>query len=86
MSDEADTTAEVTQPVKKVFGAKNLSKGSIVFACIWVAVLTVLKGMKKIELDQSEIIGSAAAIVMFWSPTYFSVYMDKHYAAKGGIA
>jgi hypothetical protein len=86
MNGDVNTTADVNQPVKKAFGAKNLSKGSIVFACIWVAVLTILKGMGKINLDQSEIIGSAAAMVMFWSPTYLSVYMDKRYAAKGGGA
>lgn len=70
---------ETVEESKKHFRAKNLSKASIVFACIWVAVLIILKGLGKINLSLSEIIGSATAFVLFWSPTYWSVYLDKKY-------
>lgn len=70
-------TKETEETMKNKTGAKFLSKCSMVFAGLWIAILTILKGLGKIELAESEIIGSGVAIVAVWTPTYFSILMDK---------
>lgn len=62
---------------KKPFGAKNISKYSMIFAGVWIAVLTILKGAGKIGLSMSDIIYSGIAIAAVWTPTYFSIFLDK---------
>lgn len=58
-------------------GAKVLSKGAMVFSSLWIAVLTVLKGLGKIDLDIATIIGSGVAITAVWTPTFISIVTDK---------
>ena len=77
MSDAANTTADTEQPVKKTFGAKNLSKHSMIFSGVWIAGLTLLKGAGKVSLSISEIVYSGIAIAAVWTPTYFSIFLDK---------
>lgn len=58
-------------------GAKLCSRLAMVFSSAWIAVLTVCKGAKLIDLSIDEIIFSGVAIVGIWCPTFVSVYMDK---------
>lgn len=61
----------------KAFGAKILSKIAMVFSSLWIAVLTILKGLGKIDLDIATIIGSGVAITAVWTPTFVSIVTDK---------
>ncbi len=61
----------------KVFGAKALSKAAMVFSSLWIAVLTILKGLGKIDLDIATIISSGVAITAVWTPTFVSIVTDK---------
>lgn len=61
----------------KKLGAKLLSKGAMIFSSLWIAVLTILKGYGKIELDINEIIYSGVAITAVWTPTFISIITDK---------
>lgn len=61
----------------KKIGAKLLSKGAMIFSSAWIAVLTILKGYGKIELDINEIIYSGVAITAVWTPTFISIITDK---------
>ena len=58
-------------------GAKVLSKIAMVFAGVWIIILTLLKGFGKIDLSINEIIGSGVAVAAVWTPTYFSIIVDK---------
>lgn len=60
-----------------VTGAKGLSKGAMLFSSAWIAVLTVLKGMGKIQLDENEIVTSGIVITAVWTPTFISIITDK---------
>lgn len=68
---------EITEEKKNGLGAKFLSKLSMIFAGIWIGVLTILKGFNKIDLSIKEIIWSGIAIAAVWTPTYFSIFLDK---------
>lgn len=58
-------------------GAKILSKAAMVFSSVWIAVLTILKGLGKIDLDIATIIGSGVAVTAVWTPTFVSIVTDK---------
>lgn len=58
-------------------GAKILSKAAMVFSSVWIASLTILKGLGKIDLDIATIIGSGVAITAVWTPTFVSIVTDK---------
>lgn len=58
-------------------GAKILSKAAMVFSSVWIATLTILKGLGKIDLDIGTIIGSGVAITAVWTPTFVSIVTDK---------
>lgn len=58
-------------------GAKILSKLAMAFSSVWIAVLTILKGTGKIDLDIATIIGSGVAITAVWTPTFVSIVTDK---------
>lgn len=63
---------------EKKKGAKDYSLLSMIISGIWIAVLTVLKGLNIINLDvRSEIIVSGIAIAGVFSPVYFSIILDK---------
>ena len=80
---EHDSETEVTE--KNTTGAKNLSKWTMFFASLWIAILTVLKGMKIIDLSINEIIISGGFMCIMWSPTYLSIFLDKIKEIKLGV-
>lgn len=61
----------------KEFKAKILSKGAMIFSSLWIAVLTILKGLDKINLTINEIIVSGVVITAVWTPTFISIIADK---------
>lgn len=61
----------------KELGAKLLSKGAMIFSSIWIAVLTIMKGFGKIDLEIDAIIYSGVAITAVWTPTFISIITDK---------
>ena len=65
------------QEEKKKAGAKEYSKFAMIFATVWVVVMTVLKSVHVIDLSISDIVASAAAVVAMWAPTFVSVWLDK---------
>ena len=62
---------------KKSIGAKLLSKSAMIFSSLWIAILTLLKGFGKIDLDIDSIIYSGIAITAVWTPTFISIITDK---------
>jgi hypothetical protein len=71
MSDAQETEVE------KKKGAKEYSLFAQIFAAVWVAALTILKGMNIIALDTVDIIYTAIAIVGIFSPVYISIFLEK---------
>ena len=61
----------------KNLGAKILSKGAMIFSSLWIAILTILKGMGKISLSVNEIVVSGVRITAVWTPTFVSIITDK---------
>lgn len=61
----------------KKIGAKVLSKIAMIFSSIWIAVLTILKGLDKINLTISEIVVSGVVITAVWTPTFISIITEK---------
>lgn len=62
---------------EKKKGAKDYSLASMIIAGVWIAVLTILKGLSIMKLDMGDIIGSGVAIAAVFSPVYFSIFLDK---------
>jgi hypothetical protein len=58
-------------------GAKQYSLFAQIFSGVWVAVLTVLKGIKIITLETTDIVYTGIAIAAIFSPVYFSIFLDK---------
>ncbi|WP_147612343.1 hypothetical protein [Treponema pectinovorum] len=61
----------------KSLRAKLLSKLAMLFSSFWIAILTILKGLKIIDLDINSIIYSGIAITAVWTPTFISIITDK---------
>lgn len=61
----------------KKIGAKVLSKSAMIFSNVWIAVLTILKGLDKINLTINEIVISGVVITAVWTPTFISIITDK---------
>ena len=61
----------------KNIGAKILSKGAMIFSSLWIAILTIFKGMGKISLSINEIVVSGVMITAVWIPTFVSIIIDK---------
>lgn len=57
--------------------AKESSKWAQIFAALWIAVLTILRGLKIVDLDIAEIILSGFTIAGCFLPVYFSIILDK---------
>lgn len=57
--------------------AKESSKWAQIFAALWIAVLTILRGLGIISLDIIEIILSGITIAGCFIPVYFSIFLDK---------
>jgi hypothetical protein len=66
-----------SEPEAKKPGAKQYSLFAQVFSGTWIAVLTVLKGLKVIALETQDIIYTGVAIAAIFSPVYFSIFLDK---------
>lgn len=49
----------------------------MIIASVWIAVLTILKGLSIMKLDMGDIIGSGISIAAVFSPVYFSIFLDK---------
>lgn len=58
-------------------GAKRMSAFAMLFSSVWIAGLTILKGLEIINLDVNEIIYTGLAITAVWCPTFVSIYFDK---------
>jgi len=70
---------------KNTTGAKNLSKFAMAFSGLWIAILTVCKGIGFIDLSMNDICLSGVVIVAVWTPTYFSIILDKIKDIKLGL-
>lgn len=68
---------------KKSASAKEISKWSMVVACLWIGLLTLAKALwgfvskRAFGLEVSEIILSGLALAAVFSPVYFSIILDK---------
>jgi hypothetical protein len=61
----------------KKTGAKKYSLFAQVFSGVWIAVLTILKGLSIIILETQDIVYTGIAIAAIFSPVYFSIFLDK---------
>lgn len=66
-----------TEKENKELTVKGCSKWAMIFSSFWIALLTILKGLKVIQLELKDILYSGIAITAIWSPTYFSIWLDK---------
>jgi hypothetical protein len=66
-----------TEPEAKKTGAKQYSLFAQIFSGVWIAVLTILKGLRIITLETQDIIYTGVAIAAIFSPVYFSIFLDK---------
>jgi hypothetical protein len=63
--------------------AKNVSKASMIFAAIWIPVLSIIRAIwglftpVEFGLTVSEIIMVGIAVAAVFSPVYFSIILDK---------
>jgi hypothetical protein len=64
-------------PEGKKMGAKQYSLFAQIFSGLWIVVLTILKGLKIINLELGDIIYSGVAVAAIFSPVYFSIFLDK---------
>ena len=62
---------------KKKAGGKTTFKLAMIFSAVWIATLTIFKGLGVIKLEINDIIYSGLAITAVWCPTFVSVYFDK---------
>ena len=62
---------------KKLMGAKNLSKLSILVADILVVGLSILNGFDIIHLSVDDNIKIGTFIVASWAGVFGSIYIDK---------
>jgi hypothetical protein len=65
--------------------AKENSHIAQVTAALWVAVMSVLKGLGKINLDMTDIVFSGAAIAAVFSPVFVSIWLEKIRDIKWGV-
>ena len=54
-----------------------MSKVAMIFASLWIAVLTIMKAFGIFDIEISDVIYSGIAIVSVWCPTYLSIWLDK---------
>jgi hypothetical protein len=64
--------------------AKKSSYLAQVFAALWVAVLSILKGLGKFEMDMTDIIISGGAIAAVFCPVFVSIWLEKIRDIKWG--
>ncbi|MDR0720495.1 MAG: hypothetical protein LBF78_12730 [Treponema sp.] len=68
---------ELEKQESKKTGAKQYSLFAQIFSGTWIAVLTILKGLKIMVLETQDIICTGIAIAAIFSPVYFSIFLDK---------
>ena len=49
----------------------------MIISSLWIAILTILKGLGKINLEVSEICMTGIVITAVWTPTFLSILADK---------
>jgi hypothetical protein len=59
------------------YGGKEISKAAQIFASVWIAALTILKGFGVVGLGIEEIIYSGVSIAAIFMPVYFSIWLEK---------
>jgi hypothetical protein len=64
--------------------AKQSSFLAQIFAALWVAVLSILKGLGKIRMEMMDIILSGGAIAAVFSPVIVSIWLEKIRDIKWG--
>jgi hypothetical protein len=64
--------------------AKKSSFLAQVFAALWVAVLAILKGLGKIQMEMTDIILSGGAIAAAFCPVFVSIWLEKIRDIKWG--
>jgi hypothetical protein len=68
---------ELEKQEEKKLGAKQYSLFAQIFSSVWIAALTILKGLSILTLDTQDIIYTGIAIAAIFSPVYFSIFLDK---------
>jgi hypothetical protein len=64
--------------------AKKSSFLAQVVAALWVAVMSILKGMGKINMEMMDIILSGGAIAAVFCPVFVSIWLEKIRDIKWG--
>jgi hypothetical protein len=64
--------------------AKKSSYMAQIVAALWVAVLSILKGLGKFEMDMADIIISGGAIAAVFCPVFVSIWLEKIRDIKWG--
>jgi undecaprenyl pyrophosphate phosphatase UppP len=75
--DDETVPTELERQGMKKRGAKQYSFFAQIFSGVWIAALTILKGLDVITLDTGDIITTGIAIAAIFSPVYFSIFLDK---------
>jgi hypothetical protein len=66
--------------------AKQSSFLAQVLAALWVAAMTILKGLGKIQMEMTDIILSGGAIAAVFCPVFVSIWLEKIRDIKWGGA
>jgi hypothetical protein len=64
--------------------AKQSSFLAQIIAALWVAVMAVLKGLGKINMEMTDIILSGGAIAAVFCPVFVSIWLEKIRDIKWG--
>jgi ABC-type nickel/cobalt efflux system permease component RcnA len=65
--------------------AKQSSLLAQVTAALWVAAMSVLKGLGKINMEMTDIILSGGAIAAVFSPVFVSIWREKIWDINWGV-
>ena len=74
---------------KPTISAKEISKWSMIVACLWIGLLTLAKALwgfvsdRPFGLEVNEIIMTGLALAAVFSPVYFSIILDKVREIRG---
>jgi hypothetical protein len=64
--------------------AKTSSFLAQIAAAVWVLAMSVLKGLKKIDMEMTDIILSGGAIATVFCPVFVSIWLEKIRDIKWG--
>jgi hypothetical protein len=68
-----------------MISAKHTDLVTKIFAALWIITLMILKGLKIIDLEMIDIVGSGAAITAIFAPVWISLWLDKIAVIRGAI-